>query len=193
MENEDKTTASRADSKEDAKSKPTDIGKLRSELMTLFGHLQLLRTELAAIKHPGDNDMGFSRTSSQLEAVVQATESATDTIMEATEKTEEIVEKLRSDNMDHNAYLDSILENGYQIMEACSFQDITGQRVAKVSKFVDHIEDRIDALINIWGKDDIEQLGSLIDDERSEDEKLLSGPTLADEGVAQDDIDKLFG
>lgn len=193
MENEPRTTTSLADSTGNDTSKPTDIGKLRNELMTLFGHLQLLRTELAAIKHPGDNDMGFSRTGSQLEAVVAATESATDTIMEATERNEEIVDKLRNDDKGHDALLDNILENGYQIMEACSFQDITGQRVGKVAKFVDHIEDRIDALINIWGKDDIDRLGTLIADQRSEDEKLLSGPTLADEGVGQDDIDKLFG
>lgn len=193
MENETHTATSRKDITGDAASNLTDIGKLRSELMTLFGHLQLLRSELAAIKHPGDNDMGFSRTGSQLEAVVEATESATDTIMEATEKTEEIVDKLRNDDKDHDALLDNILENGYQIMEACSFQDITGQRVGKVAKFVDHIEDRIDALINIWGKDDIDRLGTLVSDQRSEDEKLLSGPTLADEGVGQDDIDKLFG
>lgn len=193
MKNGTQTKTPLTEESGDSVTRVENIEKLRAELLTLFGQLQLLRTELAAIKYPGDSDIGFSRTGSQLKAVVDATESATDTIMEATERTEEIVEKLRDKDKSRDKLLDSILENGYEIMEACSFQDITGQRVGKVAKFVDHIEDRINTLINIWGKDDIDRLGNLIDDERSEEEKLLSGPTLADEGVSQDDIDKMFG
>lgn len=173
---------------------PDDVEdqKLRAELATLFLHLQRLRSELAAIKYPGDSDMAFSRMGNQLDAVVEATEAATNTIMESTESTEEIVNALRESDSDRDEKLNQILENGYKIMEACSFQDITGQRVSKVAKFVDHVEDRINSLIDIWGKDDIDQMAESLTDDRSGDEKLLAGPALSGEGVSQDDIDKMF-
>ena len=38
-------------------------------------------------------------------------------------------------------------------MEACSFQDITGQRVNKVVKTIRYIQDWIVAMIGIWDKE----------------------------------------
>jgi len=192
MTKKPQSKSTKSDPKKGAMPDSESEEKLRTELTTLFLHLQRLRSELAAIKHPSDSEMAFSRMGDQLSAVVEATEAATNDIMEATESNEEVVNALMESNPEASEKLNQILENGYRIMEACSFQDITGQRVSKVAKFVDHVEERINALVEIWGKEDIDHVAELID-ERTEDEKLLNGPALGSEGVTQDEIDKLFG
>lgn len=181
-------------------AKPSSLGnegdpeRLKDELDSLFDHLNRLRSELSAIRRPGDNDLDFLRTGNQLEEVVAATEKATETIMGVMEKNEEIVARLQDGETDpdRQVLLSRIVENGYEAMEACAFQDITGQRVGKVLKFVEHIEIHINALIDIWGREDIENGDGETLDHRSEDEKLLGGPALQNEGISQDEIDNLF-
>lgn len=168
--------------------------RLHQELAGLFAHLNRLRDELAAIKNPAVEDLHFSRTGSQLQAIVTATEQATNTIMESVEKNEELVAALRAQIKApaQSEILDQISANNFAVLEACSFQDITGQRVNKVIKFVTHVEGRIDALCEIWGRDGIASAPVNSGDTRSDDEKLLRGPALKNEGVSQKDIDALF-
>lgn len=168
--------------------------RLHQELVGLFAHLNRLRDELAAIKNPAIEDLHFSRTGSQLQEIVTATERATNTIMESVEKNEELVTALRAQvgTPEQGEILDRISANNFAVLEACSFQDITGQRVNKVIKFVAHVEGRIDALCEIWGRDGIAGVPVNGGDTRSEDEKLLRGPSLKKEGVSQKDIDALF-
>ena len=56
------------------------------------------------------------------------------------------------------AVLSQISQNGADVFEACSFQDITGQRITKVVKSVTYVEDRVNALIEFWGKDEIDKI-----------------------------------
>ena len=167
---------------------------LKKELYGLFKYLKRVRQEIAAINKPADEDMHFDSMSDQLDAIVQATEEATNTIMECMEKNDDIVTKLRQGitDADQLALLDQISTNGADVFEACSFQDITGQRVTKVVKSVTYVEDRVNALISVWGKDEIDKIEVTAEKEKTEDEKLLKGPALEGEGMAQDEIDKLF-
>lgn len=55
-----------------------------------------------------------------------------------------------------------------------------------------YVEDRVNALIEVWGKDEIDKIEVKPDKEKTEDEKLLHGPALEGEGISQDEIDKLF-
>ena len=86
----------------------------------------------------------------------------------------------------------TIAANGAAVFEACSFQDITGQRVSKVVKSVSYVEERINALFGIWGKDELENVDVEPAREKTADETLVHGPQLAGEGISQDEIDKLF-
>ena len=63
----------------------------------------------------------------ELEAVVQATESAANQIMEAAEA---ISEWLRNGQRDPASF-ESIAERINVIFEACTFQDVTGQRIRR--------------------------------------------------------------
>ena len=65
------------------------------------------------------------RAGLELEAIVASTEKATGTIMDAAE------EIMSADATSEN-YVESINDACMRIFEACSFQDITGQRITKV-------------------------------------------------------------
>ncbi len=166
---------------------------LKKELYGLFKYLQRVREEIAAIKQPAAPTLHFESMSDQLDAIVKATEDATHTIMECMEKNDDIVTKLRENFTDEAqlALLDQISTNGAEVFEACSFQDITGQRVTKVVKSVTYVEDRVNALIEIWGKEEIEKI-EVKPDENLKGEALLQGPALEGEGITQAEIDKLF-
>jgi chemotaxis protein CheZ len=167
---------------------------LKKELLGLFKYIQRVREEIAAINRPADEALHFDSMSDQLDAIVKATEEATNTIMECMEKNDDVVMKLHENltDADQLALLDQISANGAEVFEACSFQDITGQRITKVVKSVTYVEDRVNALIEVWGKDEIDKTEVKSHEEKTEDEKLLHGPALEGEGITQDEIDKLF-
>lgn len=178
----------------DAEAPQSDAEALKHELVGLFHYIRRVRQEIAAIYRPANDDHQFDSMADQLDAIVGATEEATNTIMEAIENNIEILAKLREGitDPDHLACLDRIAANGAGVFEACSFQDITGQRVSKVVKSVSYVEERINALIEIWGKDELDDVDVKPDREKTADEKLMHGPQLPGQGISQDEIDKLF-
>lgn len=172
---------------------PEMMDDLKAQLTGLLRYIQRVRHEIAAISNPSDDDMHFNSMGDQLDAIVAATEKATNTIMAAMERNDELVEKLRPKLKDKKdlATLDKIAENGSQVFQACSFQDITGQRVNKVVKSVTYVEERVNSLVELWGKDELDKIEVEML-EKSEDEKLLAGPQLEGKGLSQDEIDALF-
>ena len=174
--------------------KEAEADVLKKELYGLFKYLQRVRQEIAAINRPADKAMHFDNMSDQLDAIVRATENATHTIMECMEKNDDIVGKLREVLTDEGQLqlLDRISANGNDVFEACSFQDITGQRITKVVKSVTYVEDRVNALIEVWGKEEIDKIEGKPEVKKTKDEELLQGPALEGEGITQAEIDKLF-
>ena len=72
----------------------------------------------------------------ELEAVVQATETAANRIMEAAEA---IGDRLREGKNDP-AMIDAVNEEVNAIFEACSFQDVTGQRIRRAIQHLQQVE-----------------------------------------------------
>jgi chemotaxis protein CheZ len=171
-----------------------NISVLREELNGLLRYLQRVRMEIASIDRPAEGEHGFNSMGDQLDAIVEATETATNTIMEAVEKNDDVVQNIRNKVSDPeiNAMLDQINANSGDVFEACSFQDITGQRVNKVIKSITYVEERVNALIDVMGRDTIKEAEVLPEEQKTEDEKLLAGPQLEGKGLSQDDIDSLF-
>lgn len=170
------------------------MDQLKQEFDALRRYIQRVRKEIASIDRPADEDHKFDSTGDQLDAIVKATEEATDTIMECMESNEEAIEKLREQITDpvQVALLDQISSNGNEVFKACSFQDITGQRVNKVVKSITYVEERVLSLVEIMGKEVVDEIEVIADEEKTEDEKLLSGPQLEGKGLSQNDIDNLF-
>ncbi|MCG8441122.1 MAG: protein phosphatase CheZ, partial [Caulobacterales bacterium] len=109
---------------------------------------------------------------------------ATDSIME---EAETLMSAEPADLAAYKAEVDAAMT---RMIEACSFQDITGQRVKKVVTTLTHIEERIDRFANVMGVHD----AAPVTTEKDEWSKsnLLNGPQIDGPAVDQDAIDALF-
>jgi chemotaxis protein CheZ len=175
-------------------SKANDTLILKRELVGLFGHMQKIRKELAALNPPGSPDH-FGGMSEQLDAIVDATEGATNTIMESMESIDNLMAEARAaalDNPTLTDIFDKVTDRVNMVFEACSFQDITGQRISKVVNSLKFVEERVNAIILTWGRDELTKVVVEIKEE-DPDKKLLHGPQLPGQGVTQADVDKMLG
>lgn len=163
---------------------------LYNELQELQKIIEEARHEIGSTRPDEINAKHIPNATDELDAVVEATAEATGTIMDAAEV---IMEKAGIVGGEHG---DTITNEVMKIFEACSFQDITGQRITKVIKTLKDIEAKVSTIIQIIaGK--IPGISDVIKEplpekELSEDEKLLNGPQLPGHAISQDDIDKLL-
>lgn len=175
---------------------------LRTEIAHMVRSLATAKREIAEIKHPlkeGADDR-MSRAASELDEIVSATEQATHTILGAGETITQHCQAILGEIGDLDVIaprLHDTMDQVSRIMEACSFQDITGQRVTKVVNTLEFIEDRIRRIVSDWGREAFLDLP--LDDEtpredgdQEDDARLLNGPQLSGAGLSQDDIDSLF-
>lgn len=175
-----------------------DADVLKKELVGLFNHIQRIRREIAAIRRPGaaSGEDHFMQMSDELDAIVEATEQATNSIMENVEQMEDLLNDLRALQTDPAAVaiLDQIPEKTSAIFEACAFQDITGQRITKVVNSLQFVETRVNALVSMWGASELTKVGPQKTEEQDEYKRYLNGPQLSGQGVSQADVDAmLFG
>lgn len=167
---------------------------LRTELMGLLKYINRVRLEIATISRPADEEHQFVTMSDQLDAVIKATDDASNSIMASAESNEDIIAKLRATLTDPKqaALLDKLSENDMNIIQACSFQDLTSQRVTKVARSITYVEDRVSALADVWGREELEKV-VVKAEEKTADQKLLHGPALdPKKSISQDEIDALF-
>jgi chemotaxis protein CheZ len=124
----------------------------------------------------------------ELGEIVKATETATNTIMECAETL------MAADASDPAAYKALVDEKMMVIFEACSFQDITGQRIARVVEALQHIEERVARFATAMQAKDLE--GFLTDSEREsvarKERLMLHGPQDKGEAIAQSEVDSLL-
>ncbi|RVU39258.1 hypothetical protein EOI86_08455 [Hwanghaeella grinnelliae] len=177
-----------------------DEEKLRAEVLGLFQYIQRFREEIAHMIQPDaeDEKTRFQSISEQLDAIIAATETATHAILEGMEQIDAVNAKLREvkDPEEIGPLCDELEQISMNTMESCTFQDITGQRVTKIVRSMQFVESRVDAMLEIWGRDEVQELAkksSELSNKREGDEALLNGPALESEkSISQADIDALF-
>ncbi|PNR00052.1 hypothetical protein C1S70_04175 [Azospirillum argentinense] len=165
---------------------------LRRELMEMAASIEQARREVAALRPPDAGGDKITSATNELDAIVISTERASFEILNAAERLMDLSGKLKADGADPG--LCSEIEGEVtNIFTACSFQDLTGQRTSKVVNALRYIEQRVNAMINIWG---VEKLAGLqIAPENTDtrpDSHLLNGPQLDGLGVSQADVDSMF-
>lgn len=164
-----------------------DVGMYR-EIEALARYIKAAKEEIAALRPSrADGDFIASATD-ELDAIVDATENATNKILDGAELLEALAPELSDEQAQK---LTSITTSLY---EACNFQDITGQRITKVVRVLKHIEERIAALVQVFGPEfgDLSQEEDPAEDHPITDEDLLNGPQLPDTAADQARIDALF-
>ncbi|KLN60295.1 hypothetical protein WH96_14075 [Kiloniella spongiae] len=169
--------------------------KLLAEIGSVASYIHDMKTQLASLR-PDEIKSDFLPTAAdELDAIVGATEQATHNILSAMETLEEVSEKIEDSDVS-----DKINDAVTQVYEACSFQDITGQRISRVVNALQHVEIKVDKLLGAFGGEEFlpDATGAKTTPKRADgverpDEDLLNGPQLPGEGVSQDDIDALMG
>jgi chemotaxis protein CheZ len=158
------------------------------ELREIAEYISSMRQEIGAL---GVHELKQSRIPAaglELDAIVKATEKATNTIMSSAEAV------MAADTSDAEAFKAMVDAKMLDIFEACSFQDITGQRIAKVVETLEHIDARVSRFAAAVHTKDLE--GALSARERDRSERrhnlLLNGPQLEGEGIQQGEVDRLF-
>ncbi|MDB5406951.1 MAG: uncharacterized protein JWL84_1863 [Rhodospirillales bacterium] len=168
----------------------THLRILRQELQEMSGCIQQTRNEVAALRPDDTGNNRIMSATGELDAIVTATERATGEILNAAERILELAGRLEK-TPETKALIDDIEGQGIEILTACSFQDITGQRTTKVVNTLHYLEKRVNSMIEIWGVEELKP--SMIPDElhdKRPDAHLLNGPSSS--GVSQQDVDALL-
>jgi len=166
-----------------------------AKMIGLADYIEHAKQEIAALRPDEVKDQHLPAASDELDEIVAETAEATNRIMDATETIQGAIGEI------DEATQEKIFNASMQIFEACSFQDITGQRVTKVVNALKDIEEKVDSLITAFG-DEIAEYKARNGSEQTEttpndineitDDMLLEGPQLSEEAMSQDEIDKLL-
>lgn len=171
----------------------THIAILRRELQEMGAYIEKTRRELASLRarSSGDTAPSGSRidmATGELDEIVRSTERATSEILNAAERILEIAGRLPDSAA---ADRDDLGSQATEILTACSFQDLTGQRITRVVNTLRYLEQRVNAMIEIWGADGDTKLVPESPDARP-DAHLLNGPARAGQGKSQAEIDAIL-
>jgi chemotaxis regulatin CheY-phosphate phosphatase CheZ len=167
---------------------------LRRELIEMAASIRKAKAEISAMKPAGDDSPNSSRrinlATEELDAIVHSTERATTDILNSAERIMEISGRIR--DVIQTPDSDMLDMEATNILMACGFQDITGQRISKVVSTLRYLEERVDAMIRIWGVDGIlpEEIPPDRKDNRP-DAHLMHGPPLKG-GIEQSVVDALL-
>jgi len=135
--------------------------------------------------HPKDISQNrIPSAGAELDAITRDTEGATNAIMTA-------AETIMDFKASEAGLKDLVDDQVMKIFEACSFQDITGQRVSKIVKVLTQVEQLITRLAQSVGVDD-DAAEVLSDEEKRRRDLLLNGPAIGGPETQQADIDDLF-
>jgi chemotaxis protein CheZ len=146
-------------------------------------YIEVTKREIGSLRAGDQEQNFFSTASEELQEVVTEAAKATNEIMSAAEEIERLD---RAANGGARAVEAAVT----RIYVACAFQDITGQRIAKVIRALGEIESRVAALATACGGEVESRTADAA--ESSADAALLNGPQRADQAQSQSDIDKLF-
>ena len=183
------------DAMEKSRAQIAEAQAYKAELELIHAALKRSREEVATLGVRAALPPDIARASRELGAVVCGTERATQQVLQAAEDIDQRANTLSAAlKSEHERDLaNDIRDAVVQILEACNFQDLTGQRVGKVVETLAFLEEHVGRLMEIWRG--IEQFKPImLDDGPGGDRKFLNGPKLAGDAghSSQNDIDLLF-
>jgi chemotaxis protein CheZ len=172
-----------------------ELRRLKSDTDAIHHAINRTKQEVAAL-HANAFGPPPARVTRELDAVVESAERATQQILGAAEDIEDAANTLSASlkrEQEKSLALD-IQDNVLRIFEACNFQDLTGQRIAKVLTTLKFVEDRIAHMIEIWGGIEAFKTYAAAAAADLERNGMLHGPKLDDDEdhVSQDDVDRMF-
>lgn len=158
--------------------------RISGQLRDLAGYIEATRQELARLRPSEIAGRHIADATDELDAVVQETEDATNAIMQAAEEIEAAAT--------HAAAAPGLSAAVTKIYEACSFQDLTGQRIRRVVRALKEIESKVDSMIAALDGGKSSPDGRRDQHGKPEDSRLLNGPQPPGDAISQDDVDSML-
>jgi chemotaxis protein CheZ len=159
------------------------------ELAAVADYIKRIKVEIGALRANEICRDRLPEAHRELGGVVSTTASATHAIMGAAE------DILANGDEPLERYRERVEGRMLEILEACSFQDITGQRINRVLEDLAQVERRLNRFadaVNARDAEDARDPEEVIRQARR-DALLLHGPQDVGVAIDQDEIDKLFG
>lgn len=170
---------------------------LLDEVADMFDLIQKVFNEVHSVQ---ENVVSETMAKRELYAVVESTAEATNDILENTEALEKMLKMLPQE-----LQKDAIVHIT-KMYEACTFQDLTGQRIKKVVKTILDLESKLSQIMETIKKSSNlkhiahadestitkPKISPDIAKNESEDEKLMQGPALPENATSQFDIDRIL-
>jgi chemotaxis protein CheZ len=174
-----------------------DLNQLKTETNTIHRAISRTMQELASLHFGAFGNAGHGRASRELDAVVEGSERATQQILEAAEGIDEAANTLSASlkNEQDRELASDIRDHVVRIFEASNFQDLSGQRIAKVLATLAFVEDRVARMLEIWGgREAFQDYAAATPVARSVETLLAGGPKLSGDcgHISQQEIDAMF-
>jgi chemotaxis protein CheZ len=152
--------------------------------VNLSGQLSEIRQQIASVVAA---PTAATRNSGlELEAVVQATEAAANRIMEAAEAIGDWLREGKTDPL----VLEVVNEKVNAIFEACSFQDVTGQRIRRAIQHLQQVEHMLTDLTP--GAEGKSSLGAVVHAPYNGAGAITPAQSAGNPDLGQDAVDSLF-
>ena len=136
--------------------------------------------EIVAIRADEIDTGQLPAAAGELSAIVAATEEATHAIIGAAETIEEQSGAMPPD------VAGVVTAAVTRVYEACGFQDVTGQRIAKVVDVLEEVEVRVQALLDALNEEGVSGVPP------TTDEDLMGQPQARETMISQDDVDAIL-
>jgi chemotaxis protein CheZ len=172
----------------DPPATPAITPEILRELAEVVDYIARMRRAIGALRANEFTRDRIPMAHDELGSVVNATASATNTIMSTAEAILALPEN------PPGGYRAQVEDRINGIFEACAFQDITGQRISKVAAALGQLEKRLQHFTDaVRASDGPEELDAEEAARRARAEALmLNGPQKTGAATSQDEIDALF-
>lgn len=154
------------------------VERVRGDIMDMAQAIARTKAEISAISAPDHDHSRLNVASVALDAIVRATERATSEILSAAENVQEAAWTLREAGSD-GEICDALDRDATQIYTACSFQDLTAQRTARIVQTLRYLEERLAAMIAIW-------------DDGAAPSATAAADPIVEEELCQSDVDRFI-
>jgi chemotaxis protein CheZ len=158
---------------------------LLAEVEELGRTIAAAKAEIAALRVDDITDSHIPSATDELDAIVAHTAAATNCILEVCETLDAVAAKMSGEQAEQ------LGDATTRIYEACSFQDITGQRISKVVLTLKTIDEKVAHIIATFS---VQRAPGRVMEAAPEavDSALLNGPQLPMAAMDQSEIDRLL-
>jgi chemotaxis protein CheZ len=157
---------------------------LLAEVEALGRTIACAKAEIAALRIDDIKDNHIPFATDELDAIVEHTATATNAILSSCETLDEVAAGLTGEAAAR------LQDATTRIYEACSFQDITGQRITKVVATLKTIEAKVAQIVDTFGESDRNAAAEAPGE--ANESALLNGPQHPAVAMDQSDIDRLL-